>query len=71
MEQDICILVGRRIRENRLRRGWRQIDLAAHASISETYVSELETGSSEVCIRTLHAISKAFGMGIGEFLAKI
>lgn len=71
MEQDICILVGRLIRENRLKRGWRQIDLAAHAYLSETYISELETGSSEVCIRTLHSISKAFGVSLGEFLAKI
>ena len=71
MEQDICILVGARIRDNRLKRGWRQIDLAAHADISETYISELETGSSEACLRTLHSIAKAFGLSLGEMLAKI
>lgn len=71
MEQDICILVGARIRDNRLKRGWRQIDLAAHASISETYISEVETGSSEICLRTLHAIAKAFGLTLGELLAKV
>lgn len=71
MEQDICILVGARIRDNRLQRGWRQIDLAAHASISETYISEVETGSSEICLRTLNAIAKAFGLTLGELLAKV
>jgi transcriptional regulator with XRE-family HTH domain len=71
MDQDICILVGRRIRDNRLRRGWRQIDLAEHADISETYVSELELGRSEACLRTLHAIAKAFGLSLGELFAKI
>ena len=71
MERDICILVGQRIRDNRLERGWRQIDLAAHASISETYVSELEKGHSEICLRTLHAISKAFGISMSTLLSEL
>lgn len=71
MERDICILVGRRIRRNRLDRGWRQIDLAAHASISETYVSEIETGQIEVCLRNLDSIAIAFGLTLGELLANL
>jgi XRE family aerobic/anaerobic benzoate catabolism transcriptional regulator len=67
MARDICIAVGRRIRELRKARNWRQLDLAEHARLNENYISDLEIGKKEVCIRTLHAIAKAFGMSLGEF----
>lgn len=68
MARDICILIGRRIRELRKARNWRQLDLAEHARLNENYISDLELGKKEVCIRTLHTIAKAFGMSVGEFM---
>jgi transcriptional regulator with XRE-family HTH domain len=68
MARDICILVGSRIRQLRTARGWRQIDLAESADISENYVSDLETGKKEICIRTLQAVAKAFGISVSELL---
>jgi len=40
-------LVGK-IRDLRRQRGWRQIDLAAHAELSKTHICELEVGRREV-----------------------
>ena len=68
MARDICIAVGRRIRDLRKARSWRQLDLAEHARLNENYISDLELGKKEVCIRTLQAIAKAFGMSLGEFM---
>jgi transcriptional regulator with XRE-family HTH domain len=62
MPRDICILLGKRIRELRKRRGWRQIDLAEHAGVNENYISDLETGKKEVCVRMLQKI--AFGLDV-------
>jgi transcriptional regulator with XRE-family HTH domain len=57
---------GRRIRELRKERGWR-LDLA-EAGISENYVSDLELGRKEVCLRTIEALSEALDMGIIELI---
>lgn len=71
MARDICILVGDRIRQLRNERGWRQIDLAELAGISENYVSDLEIGKKEICIRTVQTISTSFEMTISEFMKGI
>lgn len=68
MARDICTRFGRRIRELRKERGWRQLDLAEQAGISENYVSDLELGRKEVCLRTIEALSEALDMGILELM---
>jgi transcriptional regulator with XRE-family HTH domain len=68
MARDICIALGERIRQLRLSRGWRQIDLAEEARMHENYVSDLEAGRKEICLRMLQALSSAFGMKAHELL---
>ena len=68
MTRDICVSLGKKIRELRKERGWRQIDLAEHAGINENYVSDLETGKKEVCLRTLQILAKALGVKTAELL---
>jgi XRE family aerobic/anaerobic benzoate catabolism transcriptional regulator len=71
MARDICISLGKRIRDLRKARGWRQIDLAEQASINENYVSDLEHGRKEVCLRTLQALAQAFDMKTADLLKDI
>jgi transcriptional regulator with XRE-family HTH domain len=68
MASDICISLGERIRELRKERGWRQIDLAEQAGINENYVSDLEVGRKEICLRTLQSIAIALGIKTSELL---
>jgi XRE family aerobic/anaerobic benzoate catabolism transcriptional regulator len=68
MASDICVLLGERIRQLRAARGWRQIDLAEEAGIHENYVSELELGRKEICLRSLQTLARAFGMTAAELL---
>jgi transcriptional regulator with XRE-family HTH domain len=71
MASDICVALGKRIRQLRKERGWRQIDLAEEAGIHENYVSDIEKGQKEVCLRTLHTIAHAFDMKLGDLLKGI
>jgi transcriptional regulator with XRE-family HTH domain len=71
MARDICVALGERIRLLRTERGWRQIDLAEEAGIHENYVSDLEQGSKEVCLRTLQAIAKAFDLTVADLLKTV
>jgi len=68
MASDICILLGLRIRELRTVKGWRQIDLAEEAGINENYVSDIEIGKKEICLRTMQAIADAFDLTLAELL---
>jgi transcriptional regulator with XRE-family HTH domain len=71
MTRDVCVVLGKRIRALRRARGWRQIDLAEEAHINENYVSDLEYGRKEICLRTLHTLARAFGMTASELLKDI
>jgi transcriptional regulator with XRE-family HTH domain len=71
MVPDVCVQLGKRIRELRKKRGWRQIDLAQQSGIHEVHVSDLERGVREVGLRHLAALSAAFELSLSEFLKGI
>lgn len=71
MARDICVQFGEQVRELRRERGWRQLDLAEQAGISENYVSDLELGRKEVCLRTIQALADAFELTIPELMKEI
>jgi transcriptional regulator with XRE-family HTH domain len=68
MARDICVAVGKMIRALRKARGWRQIDLAAHSGINENYLSHLELGKKEVCLRNLEVLAQTFERSLSELL---
>lgn len=68
MATDICILLGKRIRQLRLSKSWRQIDLAAHSRIGKNHISELERGTREIGLRNLEAIADALGITIDNLV---
>lgn len=68
MPTNICTLLGLRIRELRTAKGWRQIDLAEEAGINENYVSDIEIGKKEICLRTMLAVADAFDLTLAELL---
>ena len=71
MARDICIALGRRIRQLRKERGWRQIDLAEEAGIHENYVSDIENGRKEICLRTLQTIARTFDLSIADLMKTV
>jgi len=71
MGTDVCDRFGKRVRSLRKSRGWRQLDLAEQAGISENYVSDLELGRKEICLRTIETLSAAFGMTIADLMSSV
>lgn len=71
MARDICIALGERIRQLRQERNWRQIDLAEETGMHENYVSDLELGRKEICLRMLQTVAQAFDMKVAELLKGI
>ncbi len=68
MARDICVALGERIRQLRTERDWRQLDLAEEAGLHENYVSELEMGHKEICLRSLQQLARAFDMKAADLL---
>jgi transcriptional regulator with XRE-family HTH domain len=71
MATDICTQLGRKIRDLRRQRGWRQIDLAAHAELSKTHVNELERGKREIGLIALERLAQALDMKISDLMKAI
>ena len=68
MATDVCVRLGRRIRELRKAKGWRQIDLAAHAKLSQNHICDLERGQAEVGLKTLESLAEALGTTMDRIL---
>jgi transcriptional regulator with XRE-family HTH domain len=68
MATDICVRLGKRIRQLRKTKQWRQIDLAAHAKLSQNQICDIERGQSEVGIRNLDSIAHALDVPLDRLL---
>ena len=71
MTRDICVALGGRIRQLCAERGWRQVDLSEETGMHENYVSDLEKGQKELCLRMLQSVAGAFDMTPSELLKGI
>ncbi len=71
MATDVCVFIGRRIRELRKAKGWRQIDLAQHSGVHEVHISDLERGSREAGIKTLYSIAKGLHVRLSDLVQGI
>ena len=68
MASGVRVQLGKRIRDLRQKRSWRQIDLAAHAELSKTHISDLETGKREIGLDALKRIAEALDKTLSELL---
>ena len=71
MANDICKSLGIRIRELRKKRNWRQIDLAEESGLGRIYISDLERGRKESCLRNLQILAFTFQIDLPTFLSHL
>ena len=61
-------VLGKRIRDLRRKRSWRQIDLAVHAELSKTHLCDIETGKREIGLEALKRIADALEVSLSGLL---
>ena len=71
MATDICVRFGRRIRKLRVGRGWTQIDMAVHTGLGRVFISDLERGKKEPCLRSLEILAVAFDLSLAKLMRGI
>jgi transcriptional regulator with XRE-family HTH domain len=45
--------------------------MAVHVGIDRSFISDLENGKKEICIRNLEVIATAFDMTISQLMSRI
>ena len=68
---DICIRFGQKLRKMRLERKRTQTDMAVHLGMDRSFLSDLERGKREPCLRTLEVIAQGFEMSIPQLLSRV
>jgi transcriptional regulator with XRE-family HTH domain len=71
MATDICVRFGKRIRRLRTERGWTQIDLAVHTGLGRVFISNLERGTKEPCLRSVEILAIAFDLSIPQLFRRV
>jgi len=66
MASDICNALGKRVRKLRKEKGWNQTYLSVHTGISLTFISEIERGKKEPCLRLVEVLANGFGLSISQ-----
>jgi len=62
MSNDICEQFGKRLRQLRTKKGWSQEELAYRVGMDVSYLSELENGKKEPCLRKMKEIAQGLGV---------
>jgi len=68
MSSDICVQFGKRIRQRRKDRGWSQEELAFRVGMDVSYLSEVETGKKEPCLRKISDLAKSLDVTISQLM---
>jgi transcriptional regulator with XRE-family HTH domain len=71
MATDICVRFGKRIRKLRTERGWTQIDLAVHSGLGRIFISDLERGKKEPCLRSIEILAIAFELTVPQLFRSV
>lgn len=71
MSSDICLRLGKRLRTLRKQQGWTQVYMAEHVGMDRSFISDLENGKKEICIRNLEVLALAFGVTISQLMTRL
>jgi transcriptional regulator with XRE-family HTH domain len=71
VSRDICVRLGKRLRSLRKQRAWTQVYMAEHVGMDRSFISDLENGKKEICIRNLEVLAAAFKISISQLLSRL
>jgi len=70
MKQDILVMFGKNVREERIKQNLSQEDLASRAGVHRTYIGMIERAEKNITLTNIEKIAEALGISIHE-LTKI
>jgi len=55
----------------RQQRGWTQTYLAVHTGLGRPFLSNVENGRKEPCLRSLEILALAFDMSLAQLMSRL
>ena len=68
MHKDICTRFGKRLRALRLKHEWSQEELAYRVGMAASYLSEVETGKKEPCLRKIDELAQGLRVSLAQMM---
>lgn len=68
MKKDVLIKFGKKVRNERLKLGLSQEDLASRAKVHRTYIGMIERAEKNITLINIEKISKALGVSSNELI---
>jgi transcriptional regulator with XRE-family HTH domain len=68
MSNDICEQFGKRLRQLGTERGWSQEELVHRVGMDISYLSELENGKKEPCLRKMKELAQGLGVTLSRLM---
>lgn len=67
MKREVLIKFGKKVRDERLRLGLSQEDLASRAGVHRTYIGMIERAEKNITLENIEKIAKALKISIADF----
>jgi transcriptional regulator with XRE-family HTH domain len=71
MSRDIVVRFGKRLKHLRNAKRLTQIELAEKVGIEQSYLSLLENGKQEACLRVIDALATGLGVSLSTLFRSI
>ena len=55
----------------RKKRGWTQVYMAEHVGMDRSFISDLENGKKEICLRNLQVLARTFGISVSQLMSRL
>ena len=68
MAKDVCVRFGEKVRRLRTEQGWTQTYFSVHTGLSRTFISDVELGRKEPCLRSLEILALAFELSLSQLM---
>ena len=69
MKREILIKFGKKVRDERIRLGLSQEELASRTGVHRTYVGMIERAEKNITLENIQKICRALGLKIGDFFS--
>lgn len=67
MKKDILIKFGKKVREERKKRGLSQEEFADRANVHRTYIGMIERGEKNITLENIEKVAKALNLKLSDF----
>ena len=67
MKREVLIKFGKKVREERVKLGLSQEELASRAGVHRTYIGMLERAEKNITLENIQKVCKALNLRIGDF----